>query len=152
MKRTIVIALVAALLVGLSGCTYVDPIVNLLPDYKKKAFYTSGGWQDYTDYAKYYYEDIDAQTLRQTGRFREVTEEDIAAIMPYILDFENWVEVIGRDLKANYDFDKTTIRTGNFYFIKSKYENDAPEHKFWNYNVYYFDLDAQILYYFHSNI
>ena len=120
MKRLMTIVLVAAVLLGLCSCSYVDPIVNLLSAYKNRDFYTSGGWQDYTDYAKYYYEDIDAQILRQTGRFREVTEEDISTIMHYIVDFENWVEVIGGELKTNYDFDKTMIRTGNFLFYPVK--------------------------------
>lgn len=152
MKCVTSILLMAALITGLCGCTYIDPVVNLLTAYQSKDFYTSGGFQDYTDYAKYYYEGVDAQMLQRTGRFQEITEGDLATIISYIQDFECWVATVGGEVQENYDFDRSMLCAGNFYYIKSKYESEGPERRFWNYNVYYFDLDAQILYYFHNNI
>ena len=73
----------------------------------------------------------------------------------FIEDFEGWVEACGGELKENYDFDKTIITDGDFFYIDTKEGESIGQGtygKFDNYSVYYFDVDAQILYYFHNNI
>lgn len=151
------IAAVLALCVVVVGLTLLfsylfapqDAIVNSLPDYETKEYYTSGGFQDYTDYAKYTYR-IYETVLMQNPYFLPVTDEDIPEILSYIENFEGWVEICEDFPSEHYDFDKSILVEGDYYYILSEYEEPGKE--FWNYDVYYFDLDAQVLYYFHNNI
>ena len=155
MKKIVLIILTFVLTFGLFGCSYTDPVIHSLPGYKSKSFYTSGGFQDYTDYAKYTYDSITTQELDNSKYFNVTTPEDVQEILLHIENFESWVETIGGELKENYDFDKAIISDGNFFYIKTKAGEPigkATYDKFSNYTVYYFDVDTQTLYYFHSNI
>ena len=73
-------------------------------------------------------------------------------------DFENWIETIqdgepSNEVVINYDFDREIIDEENYIYI------DSEEHT-WSdgrtllvkYNIYLFDTQAQILYYFHNNM
>ena len=154
-KKIVLIVLTFVLVLGLFGCSYTDPVIDSLPDYESKVFYTSGGFQDFTDYAKYTYESITAQDFDDSKYFNETTAEDVEEILLHIENFEDWVEEVDGEVKENYDFDKTTVSEGNYFYIKTKYREPIGKgtyDKFDNYTVYYFDIDAQTLYYFHNNI
>ena len=130
-------------------------VIASLPDYESKEFYTNDGFQDYTDYAKYIYDNITIQDLESSEYFTITTADDVENIILFIEDFEGWVEVCGGELKENYDFNKTIITDGDFFYIDTKEGESIGQGtygKFDNYSVYYFDVDAQILYYFHNNI
>lgn len=155
MKRFGLFLLTLLLLLGLCGCFYQDPVIGSLPDYNSSVFYTSGGFQDFTDYAKYSYDAVTVQNLDASKYFSKVTPGDVEEILLHIDNFEDWVETIGRELKNGYDFDKTIVTEGDFFYIETKYGEPIGQEtygKFDNYTVYYFDVDAQILYYFHNNI
>ena len=126
-----------------------DSILASLPDYESKEFYSSGGFQDYTDYGKYTYR-LSESVFTHSPYFRQVDPEDIPTILCYIENFEGWVEICSDFPKESYDFDISSVEPGDYFYILSHY--DEPGKEFWNYNVYYFDLDTQILYYFHNNI
>ena len=135
--------------------SHKDLIITTLPDYNNKEFYTSGGFQDFTDYAKYFYDNITAKDLESSEYFTMTTADDVEEILLHIDDFEGWVDVCGGELKENYDFDKSVINDGDFFYVKTKYEEPIGQStygKFDNYSVYYFDFETQILYYFHNNI
>lgn len=143
------------LLLSLWGYTYQKSPLVSLPDYESKEFYTSGGFQDFTDYAKYNYDNITLQDLESSKYFTITTADDVEEILVYIDDFEGWVEVCGGELKENYDFDKTNVTERDFFYIETKDGQPIGQGtygKFDNYSVYYFNVDAQILYYFHNNI
>lgn len=146
MKKFKLFLFIFTLLFSLCGCSYRDPVLASLPDYKNEFFYTDGGFQDYTDYAKYTYESVTAEEFEDSKYFTATTAEDVEEILLHIDNFEEWVEISEADLKGNYDFDKTIVAEGDYFYIKTK----AGE--FDNYSIYYFDIDAQILYYFHTNI
>lgn len=126
-----------------------DPILDSLPDYESKEYYTNGGFQDFTDYGKYTYRIYETE-LMENPYFQQATEEDILNIHAYLDNFENWVEIDSGFPKEAYDFDRAQIQPGDYFCILNRYEE--PEKEFWSYNIYYFDLDAGILYYFHNNI
>lgn len=130
-------------------------VIASLPDYENKVFYTSGGFQDYTDYAKYIYDNITIQDLKSSEYFTITTADDVEKILLHIDNFEGWVEACGGELKENYDFDKSVVSEGDFFYIETKEGEPIGQRtyrKFENYDVYYFDVDAQILYYFHNDI
>jgi hypothetical protein len=155
MKKLSFLLLVIALLLSLCSCTYQDPVLSSLPNYKNEEFYTSGGFQDFTDYAKYTYDSVTVENLESSKYFTETSSEDVDEILLHIHNFEEWVNTIGGELKENYDFDRSIVTEGDFFCIKTK-DGEAIGQgtygKFDNYTVYYFDIDAQILYYFHNNI
>ena len=120
MKKLGLLLLTLTLLLSLCGCSYQDPVLASLPDCKSKVFYTSGGFQDSTDYAKYTYESVTAQDLKESKFFSETTTDDVEEILLHIDNFEDWVETIGEELKDNYDFDKNIVSEGDFFYIKTK--------------------------------
>jgi hypothetical protein len=132
-----------------------DPVLESLPEYKSSEHYSSGGFQDYTDFAKYSYESIDVQDIEKSKYFSPVTPDDATEILLHINNFEQWVETSGGDLKENYDFDKNIISDGDFFYIETKAVEPVGKEaygKYDNYSVYYFDIDTNVLYYFHNNI
>ena len=155
MKKLGMLLFILSLLLGICGCSYQDPVIDSLPEYNSKVFYSAGEIQDFTDYAKYCYESITVQNLDTSRYFSAATAEDVEEILLYIEDFEGWVETIGKELKDGYDFDKSIVSEGDFFYINTKYGEPIGQGtygKFDDYSVYYFDIDAQILYYFHNNI
>ena len=126
-----------------------DPVIKALPRYDKKEFYSSGGFQDFTDYAKYTYR-ITESDLAECESLRPVTEEDIPTIMKYVEHFEGCVNICQDFPSESYDFDKSAISAGDYFFLYN--HDEEPEKAFWFYKLYYFDLDAGILYYFRFNI
>lgn len=159
MKRVFaLLAIVLAVLV--LGCTllYVfllkplipkDPVLEFLPQYETREFYTSGGFQDYTDYAKYTFGEKTLK-LEAHPNLRPVTREDIPEMEAYLENFEGWVENSPEFPKESYDFQWDWLTEGDYFYLCSRYEE--PEKKFWSYNVYYFRQENQTLYYFHNNI
>lgn len=134
---------------------YSDPVIDSLPPYNNKEFYTSGGFQDYTDYAKYTFDEISVEDFELSEYFSVVTSDDIAELYSYMDNFENWVDEIGNELKENYDFNRKTITEGDFVYIKIKHndpDEDLNYRKFDFYSIYLYDSETEVLYYFHNNI
>lgn len=63
-----------------------DSVLDSLPKYEKKEFYSSGGFQDFTDYAKYTY-GISESEIKQSEVLRPVMEDDISTILKYVSHF-----------------------------------------------------------------
>ena len=57
-----------------------DPVLDSLPKYEKKEFYSSGGFQDFTEYANSTYQ-ISEATIAPNESLLPVTEENIPAIL-----------------------------------------------------------------------
>ena len=148
----LVIVLCATVLVLIALSTLLapkDPVLDALPRWESKEFYTSGGFQDSTDYAKYTYR-IGKDQLEETGVLHPVKEDNIPDILAYVGNFEKWVRTCDDFPKDDYDFDKSRIGVGDYFFILNQFEES--EKAFWNYNLYYFDVDAGILHYCHNTI
>ena len=127
-----------------------DEVLNSMGDYTEQCFYTHGEFQDYTDFAIYA---CSSAELNGHPIFSPVSEENRETMDSFIDDFEEWVSVIGNndpadELAVNYSFDRSIIDSLDYYYI---YENkDYP--KFGCYDVWFFDSQTNLLYYFHSNI
>ena len=141
------------LLMCLASCSYDKDPIRSLPSYHAKHLFTSGKFQDYTDFGMYYYKNLNDKVLADSTYFQKTDTETIALVKSYVTHFEDSAIWLGDDkdirtLRANYNFDKSMIRAGNWYCLESK-ESFTP---FDNYTLYYVDMDSQILYYFHFNI
>ena len=126
-----------------------DPVLESLPKYSAKEYYSSGGFQDTTDYAKYTYH-ISEEDLQNNEYLLPVESTDVSQIIAYIEDFEEWVSVSQEFPSDSYGFDKEIVSIGDYFYIFNQYQE--ADRAFWNYDLYYFDLETLTLYYFHSNI
>lgn len=155
-KKTIIAVCVLFLAISLASCTTPqDEVAASLGEYKNRVFFTSGGFQDYTDYAKYYYTSAE---VAENKYLKKIQETDLAAINTHLDDFEEWIETIknsdsSSEVVVNYDFDREIIDTEDYIYI------DSEEHVWSNgdtslvrYNIYFFDAQTQVLYFFHNNI
>lgn len=154
LKKVVLIMVAGVMLLGslCLGFTLMipgDPVIESLPKYSAKEYYSSGGFQDTTDYAKYTYH-ISAEDLQNNKYLIPVESTDVPQIIAYIEDFEEWVSVSQEFPSDSYDFDKEIVSIGDYFYIFNQYQE--ADKAFWNYDVYYFDLETLTLYYFHSNI
>ena len=157
MKKTFALTvLVLILAISLSACTAPeDKVLNSLGEYKSKEFYTEGAFQDYTDYAKYYYDSVN---FTDNEYFSKIGQADIDVLNEHLDDFESWIEThhkgdASREIVINYDFDRSIIDSEDYLYIDSeKHTWDDGYTSLVNYDVYFFDTQTNTLYYFHNNI
>ena len=130
-----------------------------LGEYNSNVYYTQGEFQDFTDYAKYYYDSVD---LTGNEYFNKIQKSDATKINEHLDDFESWIETYretdsSREIVMNYDFDRTIIDSEDYFYIDSEkltttWDDGTTTTTLANYDVYFFDTQTQILYYFHNNI
>lgn len=153
MKRLRLPICLFALLVLLSSCgvqTRQDKVLGSVGEYDAKQFWTHGEFQDYTDFGMYSYS---AASLGKNQYFTIVSETNRVTICEFIDDFEKWIDTIRNndsddELVLNYSFDRAIIDTEDYFYI---YEGENYS-KFGCYDVWFFDTQTNVLYYFHNNI
>ena len=111
-------------------------------------------FQDFTDYAKYYFDSVD---FSNNEYFTKIEQSDIDVLNEHLDDFESWIETYregdaSRDIVVNYDFDRSFIDGADYLYINSeKHTWDDGYTSLVNYDVYFFDTQTNTLYYFHNN-
>ena len=124
-------------------------IDSLGPCYIRE-YYSSGGFQDFTNYGKYTYSTVYPE---DNSSFHPMTAADIQTLQAFLDDYEQWVTLIQEDdpnqeLAKGYDFNRDIIDTKDYLYL---YEDpDYP--KFGCYDIYFLDSQTNTLYYFHNNI
>lgn len=111
----------------------------------KDEHFDKDGFQDYTDYCKYYYSS--PEPFAGDKRYHAITASEIAEVAGYFENFHNWMEI--EDRLDEYDFSPDRINAGDYVLIETKEELHSI---YDNYTVYFFDVESLILYYIHSNI
>ncbi len=147
-----ILAIIFALIaLSVSGCsTQNDKVLTSLGEYKTEVYFTSGGFQDYTDYAKYTYKKIEFSDNKYFKLISTDSEKDLKA---HIDNFEECIESIKNsdsknELVLGYDFDASVISDDDYLYIY-----DDPDYsKFGNYDIYFYNTENMTLYYFHNNI
>ena len=130
-----------------------DAKMQGMPKYDKSMCYYSDGFQDYTDYCKYFYNEISIKEFEKHSGFKRVTEQDVENIKSYFENFSNWV--VHTEYYNNYDFDRSNIKINDCYYIKDKEGQPIGKSaykKYDSYDVYYVDMENYILYFIHNNI
>ncbi|MCL2677741.1 MAG: hypothetical protein FWE85_01650, partial [Clostridiales bacterium] len=108
--------------------------------------YYGKGFQDYTDYCKYYYDEETVKEFAAHPKFEIVQDSDLENILSYFENFAEWVRQT--DYYGKYDFDPLSqVKTGDYFYIFAKDGQD----KFAYYDVYYVDMTTDTLYFIHSN-
>ena len=150
MKKFTAIVLLFANFVLCSCSLPKDDVLESLGKYTSKTYYTSGGFQDFTDYAIYTFDDVD---LGSNAYLHRLTPESLLEMERHIANFENWISIIrssdqNNEVVVSYDFDRTIISDADYLYIYD--DPDYPD--LGCYNVYFFDMESMTLYYFHNNI
>ena len=155
-KKVIAVVCLFILVLSLASCaTPEDKVIASLGEYKNREFFTSGGFQDYTDHAKYYY---DSANIAENSYLRKIQETDLAAINTHLDDFEGWIEAIrnsdpSSEVVLNYDFDRSIVDTEDHFYIDSETHTWSDgDTSLVRYDIYFFDSQTQVLYYFHNNM
>lgn len=157
MKKQIAVVLVCVVfLLSISSCAVPeDNVIASLGKYEKNEYFTSGGFQDYTDYAKYFFT---SANVAENTYLNKIQETDFAIINTHLDDFEGWIATIkdresSSEVVVNYDFDRKIIDAEDYFYIDSEEHTWSDGHtSLVKYNIYLFDTQTQVLYYFHNNI
>jgi len=150
MKKLVSVLVLALFLFSFTACVAgKDRVITSLGKYDDCVLYTEGEFQDYTDYGKYYYT---SANIDKNDYFTKIEKSDLEKINKHLDDFENWIEKYkdedaSCEIAVNYDFDRAIIDTEDYVYIDSDKDTSL-----YNYDVYFFDTQTLVLYYFHNNI
>ena len=108
------VTVIGTLAVFFSANAPKDPVLESLPDYESREYYSAGHIGDFTDYGKYTYR-IDETVLQQNSYLSPIAEADIPIIWGYLDNFENWVEICTDFPREYYDFDRSSLDEGDFF-------------------------------------
>lgn len=119
--------------------------------YDSEEYWDKDGFQDYTDYCKYYYDSKYDNVFKRNSSYEKVEEKDIENLVGYFNDFSKWMS----NRNDEYDFDTKYITKGDYVAIKTK-ENEKIGNSYYekydNYTIYLYDIETHTLYYIHNNI
>ena len=155
----IILALIIVVPTAIFSATFVPPqekVFLSLGEYEIVEYCEDGGWQDFTIYYEITYEN---PNIENNGYLKQMTETDIEEFSLYLDDFDGWVELhieSGNESKEqfvqNYDFDRNIISINDYCYIYDSADYDDFYAKFESYDLYFYDTETEILYYFHNNI
>lgn len=142
----------------LSSCTSTPNTENISMTTSHKAIlegydscdeHWDDGFRDYTDYCVYYYNENYDDAFANSEYYSELTENDIAELLVFLEDFEGWVACF-EGYEEWYGFiPNEQVEAGDYFKLDKK--SSVANNKFENYDIYYYDVDQHILYFFHSN-
>ena len=133
----------------LSHCSFDPGIPNGFIG--KETHFDGDGFQDFTDYCKYYYRD--SFPFTDNPKYRCTTAEDLDELRGYFRNFREWMAIEGR--LDEFDFDISRIAPDNYVYIRTREHEPIGDPDVWkyaDYTVYYFDVSTCVLYYIHTNI
>ena len=150
----IAILLVTLLVAGCSLSDRVGDKLNGVPSgyVSVEEHFDPDGFQDYTDYAKYYYENGET-TFAHRRHYQMVKETDIVEIQSYFSNFRSWMKA--EDRLAEYDFDPACISAGDYWYLEDKEGKrigDSRYKKYEDYTLRLYDTETDTLFYIHNNI
>lgn len=157
MKKIIFIFLV--IIIILMTPTVILTLINSQNDRIINGYYSSSehfdeeGFQDYTDYCEYYYRKNDIKKIKNSKYYKKVKNNNIKELKVYFKDYSKWI-IYREGYKDWYKFDyKKQVKLNHYYYIENKGSNASSLiDKFVSYDIYYYDVDKNTLYYFHTNI
>ena len=153
-----VVALIAVMVWGWVNQSYWMPgdntVIAGLPRYESSDCCYGDGFQDYTNYCKYYFSKDDiVKSLEENKYFKRVTDGDVVEVKSYFENFSRWVE--HEEYKESYDFKYECVDTSDYFYIENKDTCEKYKDyrdKYDAYNVYFFDTETKTLFFIHSNI
>ncbi len=159
MKKAVSILILLVCLTVIADCNFLGSVkepglIQLLPEYKNVQFYRGKGFQDYTQFGKYYYDETVIKFINKEQAMLYVKDKaDVSKIINYFQNFKKWIE--NEDFKDKYDFNMENVTVGDYFYITNNYPNedfDYNPEKYPTYNVYWFDTETLTMYFIHNNI
>lgn len=137
-----ILSIIIVMVVLCCGCS--NQPKHILEGYISAEEYWDEGFQDYTDYCKYYYDKSDKKVLENDSGYSIITDDTINIIKEYFKYFpkEHMMD------ETKYDFDIDIIEEGDYAYIEDTGNEDDYDE---NYCVYYYDISENVLYYIHHN-
>lgn len=154
-KLLICVLLLLLILYGIFSLMPEDEVLHSLGKSKTHVLYSEGGFQDYTDYGKYHYASVN---LSENPYFAQIQETDLPTIHAHLDDFESRIDTFksndpARKIVVNYDFNRELIDCGDYFYLESKSNTWSDGFtSLVKYDLYFFDIQTQTLYFFHNNI
>lgn len=168
LKIIALLVIIVTLISNFTGCFYISKeddskkertyvVLTSLPEYNDYDSYMNGVFQDYTIYRKYYYSNVTEADFEGNKYFKKLTNENMSEFEEYLINYENcvdsWSDNKDDEVHKAYDFSKEMLKEGNYFYIYDKgVERGDTSWKFSSYDIYYFDLPSQTLYFMHNNI
>jgi hypothetical protein len=111
--------------------------------------YEKESWQDSTDYAEYYYGEKATNIFENSHKYKRVTTLEIPELKSFFEDYSQAI-VFREGYEDWFDFDyKIQLKENDYFVLEIK---DPSIDKYADYDIYYFDAEKSILYFFHTNI
>lgn len=120
----------------------------------KREHFDPEGFQDHTDYCKYFYNT--AEGFEKDERYLPVSEVGAERVKGYFENFAEFLENTERLDEYEYDFDPACITEDDLVYIVTKEGEPIGRYhhygRYDDYDVFFFDRAACVLYYIHTNI
>lgn len=129
---------------------YNDSVIMSLPNYKKNNCYFYGESPQFTDYCKFYFNKNIESSVKENEKFIKIDSSGIDEIKEYFNSYFNSVKQT--DFYEKYDFDISQISVDDYIYIVDKSDDNESLKKFDYYNIYYYDVSKNIVYYIHNNV
>lgn len=154
MKKFSICLVCISIAFAVSGCSKLSfnkSVLSVLPDCDREETYYSDGFQDYTDFCKYYYSDDKIiEDIKKSFYFNELDDSNMQRVNSFFNDFEGWVA--HEDFYDEYDFSTDCINNGDYYSLYIPEHLRESNENYYSYSMFYFDCESMILYYIHNNI
>ncbi|MBQ8895569.1 MAG: hypothetical protein IJY88_02110 [Clostridia bacterium] len=142
MKKVIALIFAFAFLVG---CVHVpNGVIGSLGKYSDYEYHDCGGWQDVTVYAKY---SFDEPAIENNKFFISVGDQK-SEIVDFLEHYKKWIDIHDSEseLVKSYDFNTDYIDANDYFYIDGDIEKTSSG------NLYFYDVESKVLYWFHNNI
>lgn len=128
---------------------YIDEVSNdfnrQLPKTSDKVEYVEGGFGDVIKYREFYYSPEKVKEFDNNKYFKKIQEADTQTIKGYFEHFEQLLKFF--DYKEKYRFDKSQMKTGDYFYIESDWDEPYDD-----YDVFYVDVEKCVMYHIHFNL
>jgi len=161
------VIITAVLLTNKKNAPFKNKVSDSLPDYESAEMYSNSGEIKLIKYGKYTYKDVTDEILSKNEYLKklDLSTLDVVAIDTIVTATERFDLMLGKldsensesvaDLTANFDFDLGSVRAPNYFYVETvtggKTDETPSPDTCDEFSLYYFDVDAQILYYFYVN-
>ena len=150
MKKVISVLILILMIFSFSSCNLTTMVLTSLGGHHGYEEQYRYGLGDYTEYKKYYFDSVD---LSKNKLFVRLDASAISDLEIYFEVFESHLKASGEEFVEDYDFDKTIIDTEDYYVLSSDEEIwGGGITTVYRLDLYIFDTQTNILYYFHTNL